>query len=51
MGKSRYALESKQMPSGRLGMSHLCVGLHHTGCFFFTGPPPKSSKYRKVDIG
>ena len=22
----------------------------NTGCFF-TGPPPKSSKYRKVDLG
>ena len=24
--------------------------VHHTGCFF-TGPPPKSSKYRKADLG
>ena len=21
------------------------------GVFFFTGPPPKSSKYRNVDLG
>ena len=24
---------------------------HPTGCFFFTGTPPKSSKYKKVNLG
>ena len=24
---------------------------HTTGCFFFTGPPPKMFKYRKVNLG
>ena len=24
---------------------------HHTGCFFFTVPPPKISKYGKVNLG
>ena len=36
------------------GQSKLEVScqLLHTGCFFFNnGPPPKSSKYRQVDLG
>ena len=24
---------------------------HATGCFFLTGAPPKSSKYKKVTLG
>ena len=29
----------------------MCVLKKDTGCFCFTGPPLKSSKYRKVDLG
>ena len=25
--------------------------LDDTGCFFFTGTPPKSSKYKQVNLG
>ena len=24
---------------------------HHTGCFFFTGPPPEKLKYEKLRLG
>ena len=27
------------------------ITFSYTGCFFFTGPPPKMSKYKKVNLG
>ena len=29
----------------------ICFATNHTGCFFFTGTPPKSSKYKQVNLG
>ena len=45
---------------GTAVMYNICLSISGVGfpvpgatyrVFFFTGPPPKSSKYRKVDLG